>query len=99
MIRLYLPRMHTDQFDRMIELHEWVVRQFGEPDHHRNYSLDFADDTDDWCCYTFYDHTQAFWTQERFSGRVLTEAQWQAVVADPAYEHKRQFSMLELPCE
>jgi hypothetical protein len=99
MIRLYVPRMTPDQFTRMIELHEWVVRQFGAPDYHKNYSLDFGDDTNDWCCYTFYDATQAFWTQARFSGRVLTEAQWQAIIADPGYDNKRTFGTLELPCE
>jgi len=96
MIKLYMPRMTHKNHERMMEVHHWIERQFGRPDYHTNYSLDFGDHTEDWCCYKFYDHTQAFWTQERFKDVMLTEERWQNIVDDPSYDSKRQFGMLEL---
>lgn len=85
---------HRD-FERMIEVHQWIEKQFGKPDYHTNYSLDFGDQTDDWCCYTFYDATQAFWAQQRFSDLFLTEARWLSIVNDIGYANKRTFGTLD----
>ena len=95
-VNIYLPRMSNKHFERMIEVHQWIEKQFGRPDYHTNYSLDFGDDTEDWCCYKFYNHTQAFWTQERFGDVVLTEERWRSIVDDPSYKSKRIFGGLEV---
>lgn len=76
-------------------IHRWIVTQWGEPDYHKNYSLDFADQTEDWCQYTFYDDTQAFWTLNRYQD-ILTQVRWERIVQDPHYERKRIFGTLEL---
>lgn len=85
MIRLYLTRTghHNGTngwvaMDRLIEISHWVEAQFGRPDYLTNYSLDFADDTDDWACFTFHNDTQGFWAQQRWAD-FLTEEQWQKI--------------------
>lgn len=86
MIKLYMPRVSEkvpgvngwQAMDRLIEVSHWVEAQFGQPDYMTNYSLDFADNTEDWACFTFYNDTLAFWTQNRWQEYVLTESQWLA---------------------
>jgi hypothetical protein len=95
-VKLYLPRMSHQHHDRMMEVHHWIEKQFGRPDYHTNYSLDFGDHTEDWCCYTFYDETQAFWTQARFSDILLTHEQWYNIVDDNNYEQKRTLGLLKI---
>lgn len=83
MIKLYMTRTGHHNgigghkaMERLVEVHYWVTDQFGKPDYHKNYDLDFADGTDDWACYTFYDDTMGFWTQNRWADDMLTEQQW-----------------------
>lgn len=96
MIKLYLPRMSHKHHDRMMEVHHWIERQFGKPDYFTNYNLDFGDDTDDWCCYTFHDDTMGFWAGQRFAHLFLTAERWQQIVQDPSYDAKRMLGLLEL---
>lgn len=84
MIKLYLTRTGEHNkigghraMERLIEISHWVEKQFGKPDYIRNYDLDFADWTDDWAMFRFHNHTQAFWTYERFKDDFLTEDEWQ----------------------
>lgn len=84
MINLYLTRTgHHNKIggwaamDRLIEISKWVEKQFGKPDYHKNYSLDFGDNTEDWACFKFYDDTMGFWTQQRFQDDFLTEEQFE----------------------
>lgn len=65
--------------DRLGEVSRWVEAQFGRPDYITNYTLDFADYSDDWACFTFHDDTQGFWTQNRWGDWMLTEAEWNGV--------------------
>lgn len=65
--------------DRLIEVSKWVEAQFGKADYHKNYGLDFADYTDDWACFTFYDDTMGFWTQNRWQDIMLTETEWNEI--------------------
>lgn len=83
MIKLYVTRTGQHNgigghkaMERLIEISRWVESSFGRPDFHSNYNLDFADYTDDWACFTFYDDTLGFWTQNRWADEVLTEEQW-----------------------
>lgn len=93
--RLYLPRMSHPDHDQMMLIHHWIEAQWGKPDYHKNYSLGFGDQTDDWCLYTFYDDAQAFWTLNRWP-QMLTESRWHSIVQDPHYQNKRIFGTLEL---
>ncbi len=85
-IKLYMTRTgHHDgtngwiAMDRLGEVSRWVEAQFGRPDWHKNYSLDFADYSEDWACFTFHDDTMGFWTQNRWQAIMLTEEQWNGV--------------------
>ena len=83
-VNLYMPRVSGKidgvngwvAMDRLIEVSKWVEAQFGRADYHTNYSLDFADWTDDWAAFRFYNPTQAFWTHERWGHWMLTQEQW-----------------------
>jgi hypothetical protein len=63
--------------ERLGEVSRWVEAQFGRPDYHTNYTLDFADWTDDWAAFRFYNATQAFWTQQRWGDWMLDQSQWE----------------------
>lgn len=75
-IDFYMSRMGHKNFDRMVVITKWVEAQFGRPDYHTNYNIGFGDDTDNWVKLSFYNHTQAFWTQNRFP-EMLTKEQWE----------------------
>lgn len=86
-VRLYMPRVSIDSLgitawtamDRLGEVSRWVEAQFGRADYHTTYGLDFADYTDDWACFTFYDDTLGFWTENRWGDWMLGEAEWYKV--------------------
>jgi hypothetical protein len=83
-VNLYMPRVSIDRMgitawdsmERLITVSKWVEQQFGRADYHTNYTMNFADHTDDWAVFQFYDSTQAFWTQARWADWMLTQEQW-----------------------
>ena len=84
-VRLYMPRVSIDSrgitawtsMARLGEVSRCLQTQFGNPDYYKKtYDIDFADYTDDWACFTFYDDTMGFWTQNRWGDWLLTEEQW-----------------------
>lgn len=74
--RLYHKRVGHKEFDRMIEISRWIEKSFGRPDYHKNYTITFADHTDDYTMWIFFDDTMAFWTQNRWP-ELLTMEQWE----------------------
>lgn len=85
MIKLYVTRtgQHNQlgghrAMERLIEISHWVEKSFGRPDYHTNYTLGFGDSSDDWACWTFFDDTMGFWTQERWADDVLTQEQFES---------------------
>lgn len=82
-------RTGKDNFDRMMVMWKWCERNFGKPDYLTTWDGNFADDTEDWVKFTFYDEAIATWfilmfpevmAEDQFRWRLFEPLDWKEIV-------------------
>ena len=74
----YIVARKTEQdFALMYKIYDFCETNFGKSRYYENWALNFADDTDDWARFSFYNAEYAVFAKMTFPDLLLTEEQWQ----------------------
>ena len=58
-VELIAPRKRPADFEKMIKIHKFCEERFGKTNCFFTWDVNFADDTDDYCSFKFWDESMA----------------------------------------